>query len=305
MAGETGELNVRRMTSFEELGYGIKLAIKEGLQPGVGDAECYFATDPMGFFVAELGEQKIGTVSFVKYDNKLAFAGFFILENQFKGKGYGGKLFKTARGLASVDGYNIGIDAVPRTTGLYEKYGFKKAWTDTRYKIDPAVAMANIAKQPPSDVTVKPTAEVDFRQLAEYDAKIFGAPRQSFLRKWIAAPQSKSFSAVNSSDQLVGYTVIRKVIGDGEGYRIGPLYANEVGTACSLLKAAAEVAQNSPTPEDGHFYIDVPVEVNPKAVELVNEVSGTPVSSMCRMYTDGVPDIRVENMFGVCTAELG
>ena len=56
---------------------------------------------------------------------------------------------------------------------------------------------------------------------------MFGSLRHSFLKKWITAPHSRSFAAVNSSGELLGYTVIRKVVGVDQGYRIGPLFANE------------------------------------------------------------------------------
>ena len=77
---------------------------------------------------------------------------------------------------------------------------------------------------------------------------------------------------MNSNGELLGYTVIRKVVGADQGYKIGPLFANEPDVARHLLTAAAEFA--STTPYDRYVYIIVPVDRNSQAVELVKEMNG-------------------------------
>ena len=263
--------HIRKISSVEEVAYFIEMEVKEGWKPGIDDAECYYVADPTGFFVGELDGKKIATVSLVKNENKLAaFIGIFVVEVSFRGKGYGKKMFEMA--LASCDpSYNIGLDAITKYAGLYEEYGFKKAWTHSQYKIDPAVVVAtSLAKH--SDIIVKPAVEVDFSQLVNYDALMFGSLRHSFLKKWITAPHSRNFAAVNSNGELLGYTVIRKVVGADQGYKIGPLFANEPDVARHLLTAAAEFA--STTPYDRYVYIIVPVDRNSQAVELVKEMNG-------------------------------
>ena len=78
--------------------------------------------------------------------------------------------------------------------------GSRKCGLNCRFEIDPLVALPIMEPKPPkSSVTVKPTAEIDFSQLAEYDAVMFGASRHSFLKKWITGSQSKGFTAVSST----------------------------------------------------------------------------------------------------------
>ena len=114
--------------------------------------------------------------------------------------------------------------------------------------------------------------------LVPYDAGVFGARRHTFLKKWITAPHARGFAAVDSSGELLGYTVIRKTIRDGEGYKIGPLFADGLDMAHSLFRAAAEVAATS-TPGDSDVALDMPIDFNPQAVEMVEKLGGV------RVYT--------------------
>jgi len=43
-------LRIRRMTR-DEVEFAIDLAAEEGWNPGIHDGECFYATDPNGFFV--------------------------------------------------------------------------------------------------------------------------------------------------------------------------------------------------------------------------------------------------------------
>lgn len=290
---------VRRVISADELSRINDLDVREGR---VDDVKCFYSADPTGFFVGELNGKKISTVSVVKYENKTAFVGLYGVDKPYRGKKYGIKTFTA--GLASVDtSYNLGLNAEVQYSHLYERHGFRKTWTNMRFKIDPEVVLAAGADQAHSELTVKSTAEVDFDHLVEYDATIFGAPRHAFLKCWINAPNSKGFAAVSSSGELLGYTVIRKMILDGEGYRIGPLFANQLTTARTLLTAAAKIA--SIRPENRYMKIDVPGDINPQARELSEEMGGVSVLTAYRMYTKGMPEMLIANVYGVTTLELG
>ena len=294
------ELKIRKVTSVEEFAHFTEMSAKHGLRPGIDDGKSFLAADPDGFFIGELDGKKIASISAVVYKNKLAFVGLLIVDKAFRGKGYGGKMLR--EGLARVpQEWNAGLDAEEGTTPIYEKKGFKTMWTNTRFELDPSVI---VTKQSLSDGIIKSTAEVNFNQLADYDAVMFGAPRDSFLKEWIAAPHARGFAAVNSSGELLGYTVIRKVIVDGEGYRVGPLFANNLDTARNLLAAAAKFASDT-TPDDKYVYIDVP-DRNPQAVGLVQEMSGVDINyPTYRMYTKGDPNLPMTKIYGMTSIELG
>ena len=296
------DFKIRGVTDFQELSYALQLAAAEGWRPGVGDGESFYAADSTGFFVGELNGRKIGTVAAVKYDSNFAFGGLFIVEKAYRGQGYGQVLLNTA--IASCGQRNIALDSIAEYSDLHTRNGFKKMWTNRRFEIDPLVALPIMEPNPPkSSVTVKPTAEIDFSQLAKYDEVMFGASRHSFLKKWIAGSQSNGFAAVSSAGELLGYIVIRKTMVGGEGYRIGPLFADMLDTARMLLMNALKVV--SSTTDDRLVYIDVPIDLNPNAVKLVEELKGSAGFTTHRMYSKGMPDIPGTKIYGVTSLELG
>ena len=75
------------------------------------DHESFFAADKTGFFVGELDGQVVGCMSAVKYSTDYAFIGHYIVDEPYRGKGYG--LAITDAVLASLpDGCNIGANSI-------------------------------------------------------------------------------------------------------------------------------------------------------------------------------------------------
>jgi len=81
------EYKIRNATR-EEVDIMVDWAAKEGWNPGLYDANCFYSQDPNGFFVGLLDGKIISTVSAVRYDNTYGFLGFYIVKPQFRGKGY-------------------------------------------------------------------------------------------------------------------------------------------------------------------------------------------------------------------------
>lgn len=100
---------IRTMTR-DDVDIAIRLAAKEGWNPGLSDAECFYAADPEGFFIAELHGEPVGTISAVRYDDGFGFVGLYIVAPGARGKGYGMELWKHA--MEHLAGCNIGLDAV-------------------------------------------------------------------------------------------------------------------------------------------------------------------------------------------------
>jgi len=71
---ELGLFHVRRMRR-EEVRLAVEWAAEEGWNPGLHDAECFFETDPEGFFAGELNGMLMGSISAVAYDGHFGFAG--------------------------------------------------------------------------------------------------------------------------------------------------------------------------------------------------------------------------------------
>lgn len=69
------EYKIRNATR-KELDLAVQWAKKEGWNPGIHDADCFWAQDKKGFFVGLLNNKVVATVSAVSYGNKYGFMGF-------------------------------------------------------------------------------------------------------------------------------------------------------------------------------------------------------------------------------------
>ena len=75
--------NIRTM-SRKEVNIAIEWAALEGWNPGLHDADCFYASDPNGFFIGELNGEPIGCISAVSYGDDFGFVGFFIVRPEFR-----------------------------------------------------------------------------------------------------------------------------------------------------------------------------------------------------------------------------
>ena len=109
---------IRRMTQKEVAGIAVEWAAKEGWNPGLHDAECFYAADPQGFLVAEMNGKPVATISAVAYDDVFGFMGFYIVAPEFRDKGYGMRIWQAA--LDYMGSRNIGGDGVLERIKDYE-----------------------------------------------------------------------------------------------------------------------------------------------------------------------------------------
>src|SRR3954470_8753700 len=102
-------LRIRPMRP-DEISTAVDWAAAEGWNPGLADAPCFAAADPEGFFIGELDGAPIATVSCVNYDESFAFLGCYIVQEDFRGRGYGLQLWNAA--MAHAGRRVIGLDGV-------------------------------------------------------------------------------------------------------------------------------------------------------------------------------------------------
>src|SRR5215469_1924117 len=86
------DTNIRRMTR-DELDTLVQWAAREGWNPGLDDAEVFWAIDPEGFVAAEIDGELIGGGSIVAYEKKYGFIGLFIVCPEYRGRGLGNQLW--------------------------------------------------------------------------------------------------------------------------------------------------------------------------------------------------------------------
>jgi ribosomal protein S18 acetylase RimI-like enzyme len=277
------KLIVRRMAE-SELNLALEWAAAEGWNPGLHDAECFYAAYPEGFFLGEFADgEPIGCVSAVAYDKHYGFLGFYIVKPQYRGRGFGLQLWDAA--MAYLGGRNVGLDGVVAQQGNYRKSGFKLAYRNIRHQGEGGGAE-------PSGLLDLPS--VAFDEIARYDGTVFPSARPSFLRLWIRQPQGAAFG-VQGKQRLEGYGVLRAC---RRGFKIGPLFADDPYIAGTLFQGLASRVPGQP------IFLDTP-EANPAAIELAKRHGMEPVFETARMYTMGSPAGRIDRCFGVTTFELG
>lgn len=275
-----------RPATRKELDIMIEWAAKESWNPGLHDANAFYATDPKGFLLGFLDDEPIASISSVAYDDNFGFLGFYIVKPEYRGKGYGIKIWNEA--IKHLPTQNIGLDGVVEQQENYKKSGFKLAYNNARYKF-----ISHKFAQ--TDPRVKSADSVSFDDLNEYDSKFFPIDRKTFLKKWIEQPASTTLVYL-VENQIQGYGMIRKC---REGYKIGPLFADNFEIADKLFQALVNGVE-----EDKAVFLDIP-EINQDAVSLAGLHKMEKVFATARMYTKKFPDLPIEKIFGVTTFELG
>jgi GNAT superfamily N-acetyltransferase len=280
----------------EELSWAVDLATKEGWNPGLHDTQCFYAADPGGFLLGEIGGERVGCISAVRYGADRAFLGFFIVRPEYRGHGYGRRIW--AEALFRVEGRAVGLDGVPQMEETYRRSGFQSAYAEVRFCREPGgggVAGRTKASDGAGSCIIRPVAEAARDVLQAYDCQCFPAERAAFLDCWLSMPRSTALCGLRDG-RLCGYGVIREC---QTGHKIGPLFADDVQAAEDLYLALCAAI-----PDDGPVYLDVP-EVNAAGMALA-EVHGLRESfRTTRMYLGPEPALALDKVFGVTSFELG
>ena len=282
---QNNRYTIRKMTR-QEVDIAIQWASEEGWNPGVHDADCFYATDPNGFMVGLLGDEPVATFSAVKYGDSYGFLGFYIVKPEHRGNGYGIRIWNA--GLAYLGGRTVGLDGVVAQQDNYKKSGFVLAHKNFRYR-----GTGNGRYQ--ADAGIVPLSDLAFEDIYLYDRPFFPDDRRQFLKCWINQPQGIALGIVQGGS-LAGYGILRIC---GTGYKMGPLFADDAGIAERLF-----VALKSRAPEGAPIFLDIP-EANAAAVDLVNRHGMGVVFETARMYKGRSPDLPLDRLFGVTTFELG
>ena len=284
----SGTLAIRRMSRLD-LDGALEWAAVEGWNPGLHDAEPFFAADPNGFFLGEVDREPVGCISVVAYDETYGFIGLFIVRPEFRGRRFGAALWDA--GLSYLGTRTIGLDGVLAQQENYRRKGFDMAYRTFRYegiaaegtswKESPAVNLVDLCSISPADLSV-------------YDARLFPAPRPKFLESWVRQPGVSAVGLVGDRG-LTAYGVARPC---RMGYKIGPLLADDSSLAQVLFDALMLRIPGQTV------YLDVP-EPNHAAVTLAQRHGMRPVFETARMYRGTAPVVNLNRVFGVTSLELG
>lgn len=269
--------------TFSDMSFFTSLANEEGWNPGLHDDAPFFNTDPKGFFIGEIGGEKIGCISSVAYNSDFGFIGFYIVKPQHRGQGFGIQLWNHA--IEYLGNRTIGLDGVVAQQDNYRKSHFQLYYKNIRFE------GSGNGKDSPSVIDLK---NIPLDLLCDYDRPIFGLQRKRFLDNWVHMPNAYSLGKMKN-DQLIGYGVIRQCF---KGFKIGPLFADTIETGYELFQALCARAGNNPV------LLDVP-EVNQQAMEIVKNANLSMVFETARMYNKSPPKQLLHKVFGLTSFELG
>lgn len=267
----------------------VTWAADEGWNPGPCDADVFWLTDPDGYYGYYHQGELIAGGSVVSYNGIFGFMGFFIVKPELRSHGIGRRLWVQRRDLLLSrlkPGASIGMDGVVAMQPFYNRGGFKIAFRDERY--------ARKGESFSADQHISPVSVPDFPAILRYDTECFGFPRPQFLKPWLEMPQSTALKYA-AGDRIQGFTLLRKA---GEGYKIGPLFADDAQIAEALYRACLATVPGE------QVFLDIPV-INQQAVDLVRKFKADNVFECARMYYGQPPDIPIKKVFGITTFELG
>ena len=274
-----------RVMSPDDIRTAIDWAAEEGWNPGVHDAECFYSADPEGFFIAELDGQPVATISVVNYDERFSFAGLYIVKGEYRGKGYGTRLFDHAWEHAG--DRIIGGDCVFTMQDKYQaRDSLMPAFRNIRFE-------GTGGGEAPS--TLVDATALPFESVLSYDRLHFPASRPAFLHAWLNQGESTSLAYLNPGERIAGYGVIRQCM---NGHKIGPLFADTPELAEQIFQGL------SATVPGEQIFLDTP-EPNPAAVALAQVHGMTEVFGTERMYTKEIPALPLHHIFGITSFELG
>lgn len=218
---------VVRPMKRQELDLALSWSANEGWNPGLHDAGAFYDFDPEGYLVGLFSSVPVGCISAVSYDNAFGFLGLYIFMPEHRGRGFGMELWRHA--LRRLGGRNVGLDGVVGRQRDYEREGFVLAHRNIRYELAGAKSAV-----PGNVVDLRKKYSVE--TVAEYEKRLFPAPRVLFLEKWLNPPQGVGLGYVGKSDKLAGYGIMRKCV---RGFKVGPLFADTQRGARELLSGLA------------------------------------------------------------------
>ena len=102
---------MRSLQTADEVAILTSKAAAMGRKPGALDHVSYFAADNTGFYVGELNGTVICCLSAVKYSDEYAFLGHYMVDEPYRGKGYGTSILNAA--ITSLpEGCNFAVDTI-------------------------------------------------------------------------------------------------------------------------------------------------------------------------------------------------
>jgi len=231
------------------------------------DWNAFLKLERKGCFVGELDQKVVATATNFNYQNRFGWIGMILVDPGERRKGIATRMMERSISyLESLPCPCQKLDATDAGARVYEKTGFVVEYQVERWAHSGFLTTTD-GQEPVSDLTIR---QLD--RIGEWDAQIFGASREDLL-EWYVNNSAPSLVAGDWRDPK-GFLVGRP--GSG-AFQLGPLTAEDVATARSLIAAFLSRLRTQPVIAD----INV---VNPDARPLMEELGFERVRILQRMY---------------------
>jgi GNAT superfamily N-acetyltransferase len=279
-------LRIRSMAR-EDVPLILDWAAQEGWNPGLTDAEPFYAADPEGFLIGRVEGEPVGCVSAIAYGPTFGFLGLYIVKPEWRGRGHGMALWRHA--MERLEPRNVGLDGVVAQQDNYRKSGFAFAHRNVRHGGE----RVRTEDPDPAAGRIVSLGSVPMETVERYDRALFPVPRRTFLDRWIAQKGTRALGLLRDGE-LAGYGCLRPCMA---GFKVGPLFAEDEAAAEALFRGLVAGL-------DEAIFLDTP-EPNPAAIKLAGRHGLKPVFETARMYTRTPPRIDLKRIYGLTSFELG
>lgn len=281
------QYQIRRM-SRQDLKRTIGWAGREGWNPGLHDLDPFHHIDPQGFLLGWIGDRPVASISCVRYSDRHAFLGFYIVDPALRGHGLGTTVWEAA--LEHARGCVVGLDGVVARQDNYRRSGFALAWNNQRYRCagrgtGPCLLHPHVV----------PLSTLPFDVLAAYDRAFHPVPRDRFLQAWILQPQSLALAWLEEGE-LRGYGVMRACV---DGHKLAPLCADTPAIADALMGALC-----SGVPPHESVWLDVP-QAHPQVMAWARRQGLEASFPTARMYRGPAPRLDMARLYALTALEVG
>jgi ribosomal-protein-alanine N-acetyltransferase len=276
----------------------VRWARSEEFAPGFGDVDIYRNTDKQGVWVGWVDSTPVGCIAGIKYNNIYGFIGLYIVRPEYRGQGYGHRLWEQAlRHLQDVK--CVGLEAASHLITNYAEWGFKTSSQTIRWQLfNSEDGLSSQAALNPQDLNVVSGPDIPLEAIKKYDSEREFTARPHFLSQWLKHPSGKVIALIDKYNHCHGFARIRPcLLPAGEGWRIGPILADSPVLAKALIL-------NLLIEHKGVILIDSP-QRNDNSQSLLSSLGFREISATTRMYKGSHKVVLTKDVYGLACLELG
>lgn len=273
-----------------DLGALMNLKAAEGWNQTEADWLFLLNHNPELCYVACIGNEVVGSVTAINYDDTVAWIGMMLVRRDTRGRGISKRLLATVIEKLQTCQV-IKLDATPAGQPVYEKVGFAAEFELLRMTAD---HLANLLKET-VPAGLRQMQPKDLPEVVSLDASVMGTGRPELMRRLFQENPECSWTLRNTVG-LVGAAMVRK----GTRFNhIGPVQATSVTDAINLISNQVGQLKGEP----------VVLDVVASQRELVDSLLAAGFvrqRSLTRMFLgENVSIDHPDRNFAICGPEFG